>query len=52
MLVTPGSQRVKRKQPNWLFTKHNQGAELEAGNNNSSELQGGGLEPKTTKLQV
>ena len=39
-------------QTSWLFTQHSRGVELRATQNKSSQWQGGGLEPGTTRFQV
>ena len=41
-----------RRQISWLFAKRSRGVELGAIENKSSEWQGGGLGPGTTRLQV
>ena len=41
-----------RRLTSWLFTQRSHGVELGVTDNKSSEWQGGGLEPRTTRLQV
>ena len=41
-----------RRQTSWLFTKRNKGVEIGVTEIKSSERQGGGFEPGTTRLQV
>ena len=43
---------IGRRQISWLFAKRSRGVELRAIENKSSEWQGGGLGPRTTRLQV
>ena len=40
-----------RRQTSWLFTQRRREIELGATEDKSSEWQGGGLEPETTRLQ-
>ena len=40
------------RQTSWLFKQHSQGVKLRVHENKFSDWQGGGLEPRTTRLQV